>query len=71
MINYFLKTYNFNIKKFIGVINANGTSLEILGSTSNSKSIFINKVEITHQENKLIKYLNPDLTKVWLVLKVQ
>jgi len=71
MINYFLKTYNFNIKKFIGVINANGTSLEILGSTSNSKSIFSNKVEITHQENKLIKYLNPDLTKVWLVLKVQ
>ena len=51
--------------------NVSGTSLEILGSTSNSKSIFINIVEIIHQENKLMKYLNPDLTKVWLVLKVQ
>jgi hypothetical protein len=52
-------------------MNKYGTIFEILGSKPNSNKILIKVVETTHQKNKTIKYLNPDITRVWLVLKVQ
>jgi hypothetical protein len=49
----------------------NGTNLAILGSISAETSSLIIVLEVSHQKNKFIKYLNPEFECFWPLLNVQ